>query len=131
MDTARFAPSCLAAIAVGGALGSIARYAMTLIVHQRTSAAFPVGTLAVNLIGCLLIGMFIQMRMHGGKSTAVDLFLTTGFCGGFTTFSTFSYETVDLLQHGLRLRALTYVLISVVGGLAAFTAGQSVVSRLR
>jgi fluoride exporter len=121
-----FHPAYLIPIAVGSALGGMARYAMTTVVNDRANAAFPVGTLAVNVLGCLLIGILIEL-LGARVSHATQVFLTTGFCGGFTTFSTFSFETVYLFEQGLWQRAVLYTGLSVAGGLGAFWIGAAIV----
>lgn len=126
MPQSTFHASYLIPVALGSALGGAARYTMTALVQERANAAFPVGTLAVNVLGCLLIGILVQLLL-GRSSQTVQLLLTTGFCGGFTTFSTFSFETIDLMQNGLWQRALAYVILSVVGGLGAYWIGMTLV----
>ena len=126
MPQPTFNASYLLPVAFGSALGGMARYAMTASVNDRADSTFPFGTLAVNVIGCLLIGILWQLA-SGRFSPAVQALLTTGFCGGFTTFSTFSYESVRLVQEGLWQRAVTYVVISVAVGLGAFWVGATLV----
>lgn len=87
----------LLAIGAGGFLGAIARYLMQLITVKWLPLAFPYGTLIVNVVGCFLIGIFYGLADRGNmQSPEWKFFLTTGFCGGFTTFSTFSYEVYTL-----------------------------------
>jgi CrcB protein len=126
MPQSTFNPSYFIPIALGSALGGVARYAMTTFLNERANVAFPVGTLAVNVLGCLLIGIFVQL-LAGRTSPMTHALLATGFCGGFTTFSTFSFESVYLIQQGLWQRGLGYVLLSVVGGLGAFWVGAALV----
>ncbi len=126
MAQSTFQASYLLPVAIGSAVGGMARYAMTALVQDRTAVAFPVGTLAVNVLGCFLIGVFVQL-LAGRMSQTTQLLLTTGFCGGFTTFSTFSYETVKLMQEGLWQRAAAYAVASVVLGIAAFWTGAALV----
>ena len=111
------------AIAFGGALGSVLRYLMGGVVQRATHAGFPYGTLAVNVVGCLLIGILIQYFMNSEPTSEVRAFLIVGFCGGFTTFSAFSMEAVGLFSGGSYLRAAAYVLTSVVLCLSATAAG--------
>jgi CrcB protein len=123
-----FSPSFLLAVALGSAIGGVARYVLTRVVQDRTDVAFPVGTLVVNILGCLLIGVILQAALSSGRmSEATQLLLTTGFCGGFTTFSTFSYESVALMQAGAWPRAIAYVGVSVIAGLGAFWLGTAAV----
>ncbi len=113
------------AVAIGGCLGSIARYWLAGAVQRYSgSESFPFGTLAVNLLGCLVIGWLIglvEYRQLFGPN--VRLLLTVGMLGGFTTFSTFGYETFALLRDNEYLLALGNVAANVVIGLAAVTAG--------
>jgi CrcB protein len=113
------------AIAFGGALGSVLRYLMGGLVQRATHAGFPYGTLAVNILGCLLIGILVQYFMNVEPPSTVRGFLVVGFCGGFTTFSAFSMETIGLLYSGSYLRASAYVLASVVLCLSATAAGMT------
>jgi CrcB protein len=112
-------------IAFGGALGSVLRYLMGGAVQRATHAGFPYGTLAVNVVGCLLIGILVQHFMNVEPSSAARGFLVVGFCGGFTTFSAFSMETIGLFYSGSYLRASAYVLASVVLCLSATAAGMT------
>ncbi|MBC8043948.1 MAG: fluoride efflux transporter CrcB [Rhizobacter sp.] len=114
-------------IAIGGALGAVCRVMMQNLAHQFLPITFPHGTLYVNVIGCLLIGIFIGAAEHGQLTDAWKLFLTTGFCGGFTTFSAFSLETFALVKQGEVSAAGIYVAASVVLGLAAVWLGLFIV----
>ena len=126
-----FSLSFLLAVALGSAAGGVARYLLTRVVQDRIDVAFPYGTLAVNILGCLLLGVILQAALSSGRmSEATQLLLTTGFCGGFTTFSTFSYEGVRLIQDGAWPRAFGYVGVSVVAGLGAFWLGTAAVRTL-
>jgi CrcB protein len=108
-------------IAVGGAAGSILRYLLGRAV-QGTSG-FPIGTMVVNISGCFLIGLLLRQFLNMQVSAELRALLVVGFCGGFTTFSTFSAETVGLIEGGEYGRAATYVALSVVLCLAATLAG--------
>src|SRR5262252_9418537 len=91
----------IAAVAVGGALGSVARYLLGSFIQDRVATAFPVGTLVINVVGSVLLGFFVQIGLASSAfGPEIRFFLTTGFCGGFTTFSTFSYETFKLVEDG-------------------------------
>lgn len=112
------------AVLVGGAIGSLARLIVGAAIQQRVGLAFPVGTLVINITGSLLLGFLMRVALDTTAVTPVmRAFLTTGLCGGYTTFSTFSYETVDLLRDGLYVRAGAYVVSSVVLGLVGAFAG--------
>lgn len=109
-----------AAVAIGGAVGSMTRYFVSGAVYQRFGTSFPYGTLAVNVIGCFLIGLIMEMTQDRyAINPAVKTLLTVGFLGGFTTFSTYSYETLALVRDGMALRALVNAGGSVVAGLFA------------
>ena len=112
-------------VALGGAIGSVARYKFGgLVLHHTGSWQFPVSTLCVNGIGCLAVGVIAALAEHHDLfSPSVRLLLFTGLLGGFTTFSAFGYETVFLLRRGLVHVAAWYVLLSVVCGLAAVFGG--------
>jgi CrcB protein len=106
-------------VGIGGLVGSILRYVLTLFVAKQVPSAFPYGTLTVNLVGCFLIGVIYALSERGGVSSPEwRLFLTAGFCGGFTTFSAFSYESIKLIQDGQILFAAMYVGVSVIVGFA-------------
>jgi len=110
-------------IAFGGAAGSVLRYLIGGAVQRATHAGFPYGTLAVNVLGCFLIGFLIKMFMNAEPSSATRALLVVGFCGGFTTFSAFSSETLGLFEAGAYGRAALYVLVSLVLCLAATGGG--------
>ncbi len=120
-------------IAAGGALGSIARYWMAGAIDGRFNVAFPWGTILVNVLGSFAIGIFAAMaagESRWGLSDSARLFLMVGICGGFTTFSSFSLQTLGLLREGLLLRAGGNVAVSVLVCLAATWAGAALVQAL-
>ncbi len=106
------------AVALGGATGSLGRYFIALGVGKLPLHSFPSATFIANVLGCLMIGIFWSLfdRIH--ISNEFRLFLFTGFLGGFTTFSTFARETVQLFKAGQHYQALGYILFSNVLGLA-------------
>ncbi len=106
-------------VAAGGGLGSMFRYGISQFVQNRVSAQFPFGTLAVNILGCFIIGALYALAVRGGISANARLFFATGLCGGFTTFSAFSHETVAMLRDGQYLFAGLYISASVVCGIIA------------
>jgi CrcB protein len=107
-------------IGIGGFIGTIARYFLQQVIYKFYPASFPFGTLSVNLLGCLLIGIFYALSEKGNVlSPEWRMFLTTGLCGGFTTFSTFSYESVQLLNDGEYTYVTVYALASVIIGILA------------
>jgi CrcB protein len=115
----------LAYVALGGALGALARYGISGWVYDRLGEAFPWGTFVVNVLGCLLLGLVIRWLQVSSVSPGLRPFLTIGLLGAFTTFSTFSFETVALLQEGQWLRAGLYAGGSVALGLIAMVAGMA------
>lgn len=113
----------LFAIALGGAAGSLLRYGIGSVVQQRAGAGFPVGTLVVNVTGSLLLGFLMRWLLETTVSPEMRAALTIGLCGGYTTFSTFSADTVRLLEEGSWGRASSYVVASVALSLLATIAG--------
>jgi CrcB protein len=102
-------------VALGSGIGGFLRYVISDVVYKYTSALFPYGTLSVNIIGSFLLG-FILFYLDAVKliSAEMRLFLTIGLCGGLTTFSTFSYETVKLIQDSEYLLAGSNILLNVI-----------------
>ena len=107
----------------GGAVGTLLRYFMSGFIQRSFAKPFPYGTLLVNLAGCFLIGIFAGVHAKSGLSEEAKLFLTAGFCGAFTTFSTFIFETADLASHAGIVPASVNIAASVAGGLILFFAG--------
>jgi fluoride exporter len=113
----------LALVFAGGGVGAAARHAVArLVARSSVGAELPLGTLAVNLSGSLFLGM-VTGWAERGLSPAAQLLLATGLAGGYTTFSTLSYETVRLAEEGLWRAALLNPAVSLVAGLAAFAGG--------
>lgn len=111
-------------VGLGGGLGSILRYLTSVFVSRQFPSAFPWGTFAVNFIGCLLAGIFIGMlERQQIINTDLKLLLITGFCGGYTTFSAFSVENLNLIQNGNTLTALLYITGSILAGIIAVVGG--------
>jgi fluoride exporter len=118
-------------LVIFGAFGTVARYALQGLIQYRTGTGFPTGTLAVNLSGCFLLGLIGQFALeHLFVPPDWRVGITVGFFGAFTTFSTFSWETVHLLADGEWMRAALYVGCSVLGGLALLKLGLSLAERL-
>jgi fluoride exporter len=111
-------------VALGGAAGSVIRYLCQRVFNQT----FPVGTLAVNLAGCFLIGVLWAVFVQRNQNREMQLLLITGFCGGFTTFSAFTQETLQLAMNDKWGLSLLYLFASVAGGLLATFAGYKLFS---
>ncbi|MBW7839320.1 MAG: fluoride efflux transporter CrcB [Chitinophagaceae bacterium] len=107
----------------GSFLGGAIRFAIGIPFQNRSLFYFPHGTLIVNLLGCFLIGVLYTVAEKGSINTEWRTFFIAGVLGGFTTFSAFSAETIELFRNGLALRSLLYAGISVFGGLAATALG--------
>lgn len=111
-------------IALGGAVGSVARYLLGQGIQGALSHHnFPVGTLTVNILGCFAIGVLAKVLLHGQTELPLRAALMIGFCGGFTTFSTFTLETFAFIQGGEWARAALYVAMSAFICIAATAAG--------
>ncbi len=109
---------------LGGGVGAAIRHGVNLLVSLMISAHFPLGTLFINAFGSFLMGAIVgYMAFRGDVSQSWRLFLATGVLGGFTTFSTFSLETVLLFERGEQLNAALYVMASVGLGVAGFFGG--------
>lgn len=118
-------------IALGGVAGTLSRYGLEGWIQSRTATGFPLGTLAVNLSGSLLLGFILRLAT-GAAVISPDLRagLTIGFCGAFTTMSTFSYESVALLTDGDYVRAAIYMTATILGCVIAVLLGTAVASKL-
>lgn len=111
-------------VAVGSAAGGVSRYLLGTVIQQRYGLGFPIGTLVVNITGSLLLGFILRLALGGTQmSPETRILLTTGFCGGYTTFSTFTYETAAMFESGQYRRAIVYVTLSVVLSVLATFAG--------
>lgn len=113
---------------IGGGIGSAFRHGVNMLAARHLAGVFPWGTLAINVVGCLLMGVlteYFALRSH--LSMELRLFLATGILGGFTTFSTYSLEVVLLDARGATLLAVLYAVGSVVLGVAALIGGMAAV----
>ena len=110
-------------IGTGGFIGSVLRYLTSQAIQGKLLSTFPFGTLGVNIIGCFIIGVVFELSEKVNLSSEWRLFLATGICGGFTTFSAFSTETLSLLRDGQMLPAFLYISASILLGLAATFSG--------
>lgn len=113
-------------IFLGGGIGSVMRYLVQLLINSRGNWAFPWPTWVANIAGCFLIGLFYAWSARFHWSTEMRLMLTTGLCGGFTTFSTFSNESINLLKTGNYSMMGIYLAVSIIIGLLAVYAGSKI-----
>ena len=117
-------PQFILAVAVGGAIGSVARYLVAIGSGKIFGINFPWGILIINVTGSLLIGVFVGLfATKWDLPQSVRIFLTVGICGGYTTFSTFSLDSYYLMERGQVLMALAYMIGSVVLSISALVGG--------
>lgn len=112
-------------VGVGSFIGGVGRYLISLLIQNKFLSTFPYGTLAVNIIGCFLIGVVYALSDKGSVNMEWRLFFATGVLGGFTTFSSFSNDTISMMRDGQYWHAFAYVAFSVIIGLAATFIGIS------
>jgi CrcB protein len=113
-------------VITGAAIGAPLRYLSDRAIQNRHDTVFPWGTFIVNVIGSLILGLLTGAAFAGGASPQVQLALGTGFCGALTTYSTFSYETLRLLEGDARFLAAANVVASIAAGLGAAFLGVAV-----
>jgi len=114
----------LLVIALGGGIGSVLRFLSTNLVQKYCPTVFPIATLVINILGCFLIGIIVGLlERHELSNSNLKWFLVTGICGGYTTFSAFSYENVALFQSNNSGLAFLYIGASVISGLFAVWLG--------
>ena len=118
------------AVGFGSFIGGISRYLVTLFIQNKFLSTFPYGTMFVNILGCFLIGVIYALSDKGNVSPVWRLFLATGIMGGFTTFSSFSNETISMLRDAEYVPAFSYVAFSIIIGLAATFGGISLIKYL-
>jgi len=113
---------------LGSGIGGVTRYTVQSWVAGSSPSIFPFGTFAVNIAGCFLIGLFYALGEKGNLlSPEWRMALTTGFCGGFTTFSTFAFENMNLLRTGDYVYFVSYILLSILLGIAGVFLGIALV----
>lgn len=118
----------LLVIFLGGGIGSVGRYVIGTTIQRYFATPFPAGTFIVNITGCLLIGLIYGLSLRYSWLTVEwRLFLVTGICGGYTTFSSFSYEAVNLVREGNIWNFIAYISLSVAVGLLATFGGAALV----
>ena len=113
----------LLAVSAAAALGAPARYLLDRAIVARRSSALPLGTMTINLTGAFVLGLLTGLAAHHGMPKEVLVVLGTGFCGAYTTFSTFSYETMRLVEDGSIAEASTNVAVSLTAGMAMAALG--------
>ncbi len=111
------------AVSLGGAVGAIGRYGVAELADRSEPGAFPWDTLSVNLVGSFLLALLLTLAGSSAHWTTARLFFGTGLLGAFTTFSTFSVDTANLLRDGAWMTAALYVLITLTGGMILAIAG--------
>ncbi|MBT2408702.1 MULTISPECIES: fluoride efflux transporter CrcB [unclassified Streptomyces] len=117
-------------VIAGAAVGAPLRYLTDRAVQAKHDTVFPWGTFTVNVVGCLILGVLTGAVAAGAASSQVQLLVGTGLCGALTTYSTFSYETLRLVEDGAKFFAALNVIASVVAGLGAVFIGLSVANAL-
>lgn len=117
-------PKNILLVLAGSAAGGSLRYITSLMIQSKNTTQFPLGTFLINLIGCFIIGMIYAIASRNASTGSdIKLLLATGFCGGFTTFSAFAFENLELFKSGQHLTALLYIILSVVLGILAVILG--------
>ena len=119
-----------AGVMIAGALGAVARYILDGVVQDRVEGVFPWGTFVINVTGSLLLGVIAGLALYQGLPSAPRAILAVGFCGAYTTFSTFSYETFRLIEDGSRVTALTNIVASAATALVAAGLGLAIAAAL-
>jgi CrcB protein len=116
-------------VLAGGAVGAPTRYLADRWISARHGVRFPFGTLAVNLVGCFVLGVLAGGMAHSGWSTDTYALIGTGFCGGLTTYSTFAVESVELAEQRMQWRAVLYLALSAAAGVGLAQLGWLLTTR--
>lgn len=115
-------------VVFGSGIGGASRFVVAEIIKQKIAMKFPLGTHLINIVGCFLIGIVLgYYTKNTTDNTDIKLLLTTGFCGGFTTFSAFAAENLYLIKSGNQLTALFYIILSVLLGILATFLGSIII----
>lgn len=115
-------------VMIGGAIGALMRYGVSRLCAGVTFLTMPIGTLFVNLAGCFLLGLLTGLAEHQNTlPRGLMIMFSVGVCGAFTTFSTFSAESIKMTENGQMLTALLYVTVSIVFGFLLFFAGKQII----
>jgi CrcB protein len=104
----------LSLVFLGGGIGSLSRYACSLLIRRYSDGIFPLGTLVANFLACCVMGLTLWLLESRANTSSIRLFLLTGFCGGFSTFSTFSMETLELFRRGQPIWAVLNIAVSFI-----------------
>ena len=115
-------------VALGGAIGATCRYVISNIVDKSIKGTFPISTFIINMLGCLLMGIFYGLSLKMNISENYRAIIVSGILGAFTTFSTFSMEGFTMLKNGEYLLMLSYILVSIIVGLVLVFIGMKVVN---
>lgn len=115
-------------VLVGSGFGGALRYVLAEFIRQKNTLKYPLGTCLINIFGCFIIGLVLgYYTKNGTENSGIKLLLTTGFCGGFTTFSAFAAENLYLIKSGNQLTALFYIILSVLLGILATFLGSIII----
>lgn len=123
-------PTIFAGLLIAGAVGAPARYLLDGVVQDRAEGAFPWGTFVINITGSLLLGLITGAAVYHAFPSTPKIWLGSGFCGAYTTFSTFTFETIRLLEEGAVADAFLNAVASLLTGTAAAAAGLAIAAAL-